>query len=211
MKKQLFLILAIGIVNGVFADNAPCNEQEGDAFVIQFTGDASECDWLSEKGIPHTHKINGRYFSSWIQYPRGTREDDEVMKNVSVTEQKEDGSFGDSRKLDTYSRFILANCYDVIEPYKSFAESDKDRWKVYSWKKYDADHLHFVEQLKSNNCFVCKHGPEKTIIMNPQGLPEDVCKSFKAKRKEEMDKRAGVNARMTSRAYAQMKKKSQQK
>lgn len=212
MKKQLFLLLAIGMVNGVFADskedNNPRNEQEGDAFVIQFTGDASECDKLSEKGIPYTRNINGRQFSSWIRYPKGTREDDEVMNNVSVVERMEDGSFGDSRKLNTFNRVILENCYHVVESYKSFAQSDKTFFNDHPWKKYDADHLRFVEQLKSNNCFVCNHGPEKTIIMNPQDLPENVCKDFKAKIKKEMEKRAQKNAHRSWR-QAEKEKKAQ--
>lgn len=55
MKKQIFFVLlVIGMVNGVFADSIqdstpPC-KQEGDASVIQFTGDASEC--------PDDHQIH---------------------------------------------------------------------------------------------------------------------------------------------------------
>lgn len=200
MKKQILfsLLIIAGITTNVFCqqekNTTHDTKKNAKAFLIQFGQEASVIEELSKKGIPFIHEINGYTIWSWIKYPDWTNSDN-VMQNVSIIQQMQDGTFSEAKLLSTFSRDQLANCYDVIEPYKTFAESDKNQYKVYSWRLYSADHLDLVEKLKSDKCVLCKHSNNKqTIVTNAQGSPEKVCNALNLVRQAKIQKKQRESA-----------------
>lgn len=209
MKKQMIFVMfvSVWVINGLSASESQEDNNSKDknekAFIINVNGWDSVVKGYDRENIPHTNKINGSHFRSWLYYGDQMRTD-----NISVVNQLEDGTFTQERLLDSFSRRELEKCYHEVAPFRTFEETNRTSYAIYKGNTersaYDPEHLSFVEQIQSDKCVLCIFGNDKqVIVVNAKGLPEQVCKALEIKRTADIQQKFEKNI---SRSWRQAEK-----